>query len=117
MKPVSIPFSLTDWEQVTPVIHAGDTGQATWRTTQFGDLRIRMVEYSPGYVADHWCEKGHLVFCLEGEMVTELSNGELFVLRKGMSYQVSDKRSSHRTSSKEGTRLIIVDGGFLGADE
>ncbi len=113
MKPTQIPFTLTNWDVIRPEIHAGETGEASWRTVVFGDLRIRRVDYSANYKADHWCEKGHLVFCLEGEMTTELRTGEFIVLKKGMSYQVSDELSSHRTTSVAGTSLIIVDGGFL----
>jgi hypothetical protein len=110
---VSIPFHLTDWNNVSPVRRAGEKGFATWRTVQHDDLRIRIVEYSPGYVADHWCTMGHIIFCLEGSMTTELSDGRRFELTEGMSYEVSDELSSHRTSTEVGVRLLIVDGAFL----
>jgi hypothetical protein len=110
---LSIPFHITDWDQVAPVEHTGKEGYASWKTLQHGDLRIRMVEYSPGYVADHWCTRGHLIFCLEGSMTTELSDGRRFDLQRGMSYEVSDELSSHCTSSIEGVKLLIVDGAFL----
>lgn len=96
-------------------VHPGETGFATWRTRQLDGLRIRMVEYSENYAADHWCEKGHLLFVLEGELITELSTGEKVILRKGMSYQVSDNLSSHKSVSHAGARLLIVDGSFLAA--
>ena len=108
-----IPFQLTDWTKVPKVEHKGETGSAVWQTLQFGDLRIRMVEYSKNYLADHWCEKGHVIYCVEGEMTTELATGEKHHMIKGMSYQVSDNLSSHRTFSKEGVKLFVVDGGFL----
>jgi quercetin dioxygenase-like cupin family protein len=108
-----IPFQITDWEFIPKTEHKGERGTASWQTLQFGDLRIRLVEYSNDYKADHWCEKGHIIYCVEGEMTTELSTGEKFVLRKGMSYQVSDGLSSHRTYSEKGVKLFIVDGGFL----
>lgn len=110
---VSIPFATIDWSGVPVTEHRGEEGMAYWRTFQFGDLRIRMVEYSPGYKADHWCQKGHIIYCIEGEMVSELENGEEHVLRQGMSYHVSDNLSSHRSYTKTGTKLFIVDGGFL----
>jgi hypothetical protein len=113
MNPNNIPFQTTDWSTVPSVEHKGETGSAYWQTLQFGDLRIRMVEYSKNYKADHWCQKGHIIYCIEGEMTTELSDGNEFVLTKGMSYQVSDELSSHRTYSKDGVKLFIVDGGFL----
>ena len=108
-----IPFQTTDWDNIPATVHPGETGTAYWKTLQFGGLRIRMVEYSANYKADHWCEKGHVIYCIDGEMETELSTGEIFLLTKGMTYKVSDNLSSHRSSSKEGVKLLIVDGDFL----
>lgn len=108
-----IPFQTIDWTTIEKREHLGETGTSIWQTLQLGGLRIRMVEYSENYVADHWCQKGHIVYCLEGEMVSELENGEQFLLTKGMSYVVSDEISSHRSFSKNGVRLLIVDGDFL----
>ena len=82
---------------------------AYWRTCNFGALRVRMVEYSPGYLADHWCHKGHVLLCLEGELHTELEDGRLFVLKPGMSYQVADGAEAHRSSTAVGARLFVVD--------
>jgi quercetin dioxygenase-like cupin family protein len=104
-----IPFGTTDWATVEPTQHAGDRGTATWRTRHFGALRVRMVDYSPGYVADHWCVKGHVLLCLEGELETELRDGRRFVLKPGMSYQVADQAEAHRSASVPGARLFIVD--------
>ena len=104
-----IPFETTDWSALPDEEHPGVTGVARWRTRKLGDLRVRMVEYSPGYVADHWCEKGHIVLCLEGELRTELADGRTVVLQPGMSYQVADGASSHRSSAPGGARLFIVD--------
>jgi len=114
MSTPSIPFQTTEWETLDPTFHAGETGMAEWRTKEFGDLRIRMVDYSDNYKADHWCEKGHIVFCVEGEVLTELSDGRSFRLKKGMSYTVSDALSSHRSTTQKKARLFIIDGGFLG---
>jgi len=113
MNPNDIPFQITNWENIPRQEHKGETGVAHWQTLQLGDLRIRMVEYSKNYKADHWCEKGHLIYCIEGEMTTELSDGKEFNMTVGMTYQVSDDLSSHRTYSKEGVKLFIVDGAFL----
>lgn len=104
-----IPFSTTDWSTVAATQHPGETGSATWRTRQFGNIRVRMVEYSPGYLADHWCEKGHILLCLEGELVTELAEGRSFVLKPGMSYQVADGAEPHRSRTGIGAKLFIVD--------
>ncbi|HZY78511.1 MAG TPA: DHCW motif cupin fold protein [Cyclobacteriaceae bacterium] len=108
-----IPFHITDWEQIPATQHRGEKGVATWRTITYNDLRIRVVEYSPGYLADHWCELGHIIFCLEGSMTTELEDGRSVELKAGTSYEVSDKMSSHRSRSESGAKLFIVDGGFL----
>ena len=104
-----IPFGLTDWQTVEPTDHPGITGVARWRTRQFGDIRVRLVEYSPGYTADHWCSKGHIVLCLEGRLDTELADGRRFTLMPGLSYQVADGAEPHRSSTETGAKLFIVD--------
>lgn len=103
------PFATTDWASVPATEHAGESGVARWRTLTFGQTRVRMIDYSPGYLADHWCRKGHVVLCLEGELDTELSDGRRVTLRPGMSYQVADDTEGHRSSTKAGCRLFIVD--------
>ncbi len=106
----AIPFGTTDWAVVAPTEHAGTTGVAYWRTRHFGDIRVRMVEYTPGDLADHWCSKGHIRLCLEGELVTELADGRTFTLKPGMSYQVEDDAPApHRSFTKTGAKLFIVD--------
>ena len=110
MKIPQTAFTLTDWSKVEKTRHPGETGYATWRTLNFGDLRVRMVEYSPGYLADHWCDRGHVLLVLEGELTTELADGRRYVLRPGMSYQVSDfGDAAHRSSTAGGSKLFIVD--------
>ncbi|MBP6706038.1 MAG: DHCW motif cupin fold protein [Achromobacter sp.] len=109
MKMSNIPFGTTDWNEVERTEHPGETGVAYWRTRKFDDVRVRMVEYSPGYLADHWCSKGHILFCLDGELHTELEDGRHFVLTPGMSYQVADQAEPHRSSTPTGARLFIVD--------
>ncbi len=104
-----IPFGTTDWSAIEPTEHCGTTGVAYWRTRQFGTIRVRMVEYSPGYLADHWCSKGHILLCLDGELRTELEDGSVHVLKAGMSYQVADNAEAHRSSTTTGARLFIVD--------
>lgn len=104
-----IPFGTTDWSLVERTEHKGDSGIAFWRTRQFGDVRVRIVEYSPGYLADHWCKKGHILLCLDGELHTELVDGRHFVLTSGMSYQVADNAEAHRSSTPTGAKLFIVD--------
>lgn len=110
MKIPALPFTVTDWSRVEPTRHPGETGVATWRTLNVGDVRIRQVEYSPGYRADHWCERGHILYVLDGELVSELQDGRRFTLRAGMSYQVSDcGDAAHRSFTATGARLFIVD--------
>lgn len=109
MRLTDIPFGTTDWSTVEVTEHPGDTGMARWRTRQFGSVRVRMVEYSPGYLADHWCEKGHILLCLAGELDTQLKDGRTVRLRPGMSYQVADNTEAHRSYSATGATLFIVD--------
>jgi hypothetical protein len=109
----NIPFQKIDWNTVEKIEYKGETGIAIWQTLQFGGLRLRIVEYTNGYLADHWCKKGHIVHCLEGAFVSELSTGEKIKLAKGETYIVSDERSSHRSVSKNCVKLLIIDGDFL----
>ncbi len=113
MHPSNIPFQTLSWDSIPKTKRPGETGEATWQTIQFPGLRIRIVEYSANYVADHWCHKGHIVHCLEGEFVSEMENGQKFFLTPGMSYVVSDGLSSHKSVSKNGVKLMIIDGDFL----
>lgn len=109
MKLVGIPFQTIDWQGVAPSSHPGAHGLATWRTCEVGNVRVRMVEYSPGYVADHWCARGHVVHLLEGELVTELADGRTNTMRAGETYVVADRDGEHRSRSPGGARLLIVD--------
>ena len=110
---MTIPFQTIDWTNIPKTEHQGETGTAFWQTIKLRGLRIRLVTYSEGYLADHWCQKGHIVHCLEGEFVSELRTGEQMLLTKGMTYVVSDDLSSHRSVSENGVKLLIVDGDFL----
>jgi hypothetical protein len=110
MKIPALGFTVTDWSQVAPTRHPGEAGFALWRTFNIGDLRVRMVAYSPGYLADHWCDRGHVLYVLEGMLETELRDGRRFTLTAGMSYQVSDfGDAAHRSSTAGGATLFIVD--------
>ncbi|MBU4682913.1 DHCW motif cupin fold protein [Cedecea davisae] len=109
MQITDLPFNTTDWATLTPTEHPGITGMALWRTRQFGPIRVRMVEYTAGYLADHWCQKGHVLLCLKGELQTELEDGRRFTLAPGMSYQVADGAEPHRSSTEAGAVLFIVD--------
>lgn len=109
----NIPFQTIDWSNIPKIEHRGESGVAYWQTLQFDGLRIRIVEYSPGYKADHWCRKGHIVHCLEGQVQNEQEDGSSSLLTPGMSYVVSDELSSHRSVSQTGVKLLIIDGDFL----
>jgi mannose-6-phosphate isomerase class I len=104
-----IAFGTTDWSRITPTEHRGETGTAYWRTQHFEGIRVRMVEYTPGYRADHWCVKGHILLCTEGQLETELKDGRRFTLKPGMSYQVADNTDAHRSFTEAGAKLFIVD--------
>lgn len=109
----NIPFQTIDWSKVPKTVHQGETGTAFWQTVQLPGLRIRIVEYSAGYLADHWCFKGHIVHCLEGQFISESADGQHFELTEGMTYVVTDEMSSHRSVTKSGVTLLIIDGDFL----
>lgn len=113
MKMSAFPFGTTIWADIESTEHAGETGIAYWRTQFFGPednrIRVRMVEYSAGYLADHWCQKGHVLLCLEGELQTSLEDGRVFTLLPGMSYQVGDQAEAHQSFTKPGAKLFIVD--------
>lgn len=109
MKMAGIPFQTVDWKNVETTEHAGLAGKALWRTRHFGEIRVRMVEYTPGYLADHWCLKGHVLLVLEGELHTELADGRTVVLKQGQSYQVADGDLAHRSFTRDGAKLFIVD--------
>jgi len=109
MEMSQIPFGITDWSAEPAERKPGETGWADWKVRQFGSIRVRMLEYSPGYRADHWCTKGHILYCVEGELVTELKDGREFVLRPGMSYQVADNAEPHRSHTATGAKLFVVD--------
>ena len=110
---LKIPFTTIDWNSIEKEEFTGETGTSFWQTVQFNGLRIRIVEYSKGYMANHWCQKGHIVYCLQGEFISELENGEKLILTKGMSYIVTDNLNSHRSQSSPGVKLLIIDGDFL----
>ena len=110
MKLPQMAFTTTDWSTIAPTEHPGETGTALWRTFSAGDLRVRQVEYSAGYLADHWCDRGHVLYVLAGALDCELKDGRRFTLRAGMSYQVSDDGdAAHRSSTSTGATLFIVD--------
>jgi mannose-6-phosphate isomerase class I len=111
-----ISFQIIDWSSLPKTIKQGETGRSITRKIEYPGLRVRIVEYSAGYLADHWCQKGHIVHCIEGEVINEQENGDQFILKQGMSYIVSDDMSSHRSRTENNVKLLIVDGDFLKSD-
>jgi mannose-6-phosphate isomerase class I len=111
-----IPFQIVDWNSLPKTISQGETGRSISQKIEYPGLRIRIIEYSDEYLADHWCQKGHIVYCIEGEVINEQENGEQFILKQGMSYVVTDEMSSHRSRTKNKVKLLIVDGDFLISD-
>ena len=109
MKIENVPYTTTDWSAIAPVEHPGETGTSFWRTFEAGNLRVRIVDFSAGYLADHWCPRGHVVLVMEGEITSELSDGTRTLMKPGISYQVSDDVAPHRSSTKTGARVFIVD--------
>jgi quercetin dioxygenase-like cupin family protein len=109
MQILNIAFETTDWSQIEQTEHKGSSGKAFRRTKNFGGIRVRLVEYTAGYLADHWCAKGHIIFCIEGRLETELEDGRIFTIESGMSYQVADNAEPHRSFTKIGAKLFIVD--------
>jgi hypothetical protein len=109
MKIEGIPFGTIDWSRVSATTHPGESGTATWKTVEAAGIRIRMVEYSAGYLADHWCSKGHIILVLAGVLTTELQDGRSFELQAGHSYTVGDGKEPHRSRTEPGARLFIVD--------
>jgi hypothetical protein len=109
MKIEQVPFGVTDWSAVPKTEHPGETGAAYWRTVETGNIRVRVVEYSPGYLADHWCSRGHVLYVLGGELVTDLKDGRSVTLQPGQSYQVADGEEPHRSRTASGATLFIVD--------
>jgi len=105
----ALPFTVTTWSEVEATVHPGSAGEATWRTIMVGDTRTRMVQYSAGYLADHWCSRGHVLLVLEGSLRTELDDGRVILLSAGESYSVSTDMEAHRSSTETGARLFIVD--------
>ncbi len=109
----NIPFQTIDWSRLPKTEYAGTTGKAFWQTMEFDGLRVRYVEYSENYEADHWCEKGHIVYCIKGEVINKLQDGTQSIIKEGMSYIVSDGLSSHKSITQNGAHFLIIDGNFL----
>ena len=110
MKLDDLPAGITDWSDVTASVYPSQSGTATMRTRQFGDIQLRLVDYSSNYVADHWCHKGHIVFVVAGQLTIEHQQSETYKLTPGTTYHVADDEGPpHRVLSKTGATIFIVD--------
>jgi quercetin dioxygenase-like cupin family protein len=110
MKIENVPFTVTDWEKLPAVEHKGETGTSFWRTFEAGNLRARIVDYSPEFRSDHWCPRGHVLYVLSGEVSIALKDGREFVLTAGMSFQAeNDAVHPHLAWSNSGARVFLVD--------
>jgi quercetin dioxygenase-like cupin family protein len=107
---LQVPYTTISWPEVLETNHPGETGQATWKTVEKGNIRVRLVTYSPGYLADHWCHRGHVIHILSGEMISELKDGSKTAMKAGMTYMMSnDPGNPHRSYTESGVTLFIVD--------
>ena len=110
MKIVGVPFTVTDWGGVPAVEHKGESGTSHGRTVEAGNVRARIVEYSPGYRADHWCARGHVLWVIEGDLTVELKDGGQYEMKKGMSFQAADDdQNPHLAWTAAGATVFIVD--------
>jgi hypothetical protein len=109
-----IPFQTINWETIPPIEHSGASGISISRTFQSDIIRLRLVDFSPKYKADHWCGKGHVIYCLDGDFVLHLKDGSKNVVTKGMTCQMlDDTQNPHLMISESGCKLFILDGEFL----
>lgn len=109
MKFEAFPFTFIDWDECPMTEHLGSTGTARVRTVEVGEIRVRMVHYSAGYLADHWCDRGHVVFVVEGSCTLEIQDGRAFFLTAGQSFAVGDGIDLHRVSTTTGCEVFVVD--------
>ena len=109
MKIAGVPFATTDWAALPASETGGERGSAATRMIELGNLRLRMVEYSPGYRADHWCPRGHVVLVLAGALSVLLKDGRRFESAAGQSFQVADDDGFHLVESAGGATVFIVD--------
>lgn len=101
-----LPEAVVDWSR-TP---ATKTAGATSRAHKTNDVQLRVVDYDPGYLADHWCSKGHILYVISGSLTIEHGDGKAsYELAAGMSWQTADNGPPHRVRSTGGATVFIVD--------
>jgi quercetin dioxygenase-like cupin family protein len=109
MKIIDVNFCITDWSEIEKKEYSGKIGKSIWRLFEEGNIRVRIVDYLPGYQADHWCNRGHIGYVLEGELICELNDGRIYKLQPGMSFQVADNAEAHLARTDIGARVFLVD--------
>ncbi len=110
MKIKNVPFTITDWKNIETIEHKGESGTSFWLVFEKGNIRVRMVEYSPGFKSDHYCSRGHILLVLEGELYIKLKDGQTFLFVQGMSFQAEDDETNpHLAYTKNGAKVFIVD--------
>jgi hypothetical protein len=106
----NVDFTITDWEKIKPVEYPGESGTSYWRIFESGNVRVRVVEYSPGFKSDHFCSRGHILLILEGELGIKFKDGQIFRLVQGMSFQAEDDETNpHLVYTEKGAKVFIVD--------
>jgi quercetin dioxygenase-like cupin family protein len=109
LKIEDVPFSNIRWPEMPLSEQSGAVGYALSQTVETGNVRLRLVTFSPGYEADHWCSKGHVVFVLKGQLSTVLQDGRKFLTLQGESFCVGDNDGQHRAETDRGATVFIVD--------
>jgi quercetin dioxygenase-like cupin family protein len=106
----NVTAGVTDWSQVPASEQRGESGRATFRARQIGDIQLRLVEFSPGFRTERWCPKGHILLVLSGTLTVEHQDGPTYRLSAGMTYHAPDDAGSpHRAFSDDGAEFFIVD--------
>ena len=103
-----LPLSF-DWDSIPTQKIDGETGFCTIKTKTLGEIKIRHIEYSANYSADHWCDKGHIVFIIDGELKIEHKDNSIHTLQGGMTYLIGDNTLAHQAKSKLGAKALIID--------
>jgi hypothetical protein len=110
MKLDNLPLGAIDWTEIAPALMKGETGTVTQRVREFGPNRLRLVEYGAGYLADHWCHKGHVIHVLKGDLDIEYEDGTKTALSAGLTWHVGDDTGApHRVRCARGSIVFIVD--------
>jgi len=110
MKLANIPEQVTDWTQLPAIEVPGTSGVAKARTQDIGEAQLRLIEYSQGYLADHWCAKGHVIYVVSGTLAIEHQDGRAAcALSAGMSWCVADEARAHRVRSDDGATIFVLD--------